>query len=147
LRHSVYTRLDEISAWVWQEVHRTGNLLLLIKKKRWFGNLRRSWDDLNNRYIQEIGLNPRYISYLEKIRQQTINICDSTLNNDTMATFKREVMEAELEDFLQASGNHIENHAILEKFMGFRIDLKTTSVLEYEGMIKLFIESGKKSTK
>lgn len=147
MRHSVYSRLDEISAWLWFEIHNTGNLLLLIKKKRLFGNLSKAWERLNDKYIKEVGLNSRYLAYLEKIKQQTINICDSALDNDTMATFRREVMEAELEDFLKPSNNNIENHAILEKFMGFRIDLKKVSILEYESMIKLLIKHGKESSK
>lgn len=147
MQHSVYTRLDEISAWLWYEIHKTGNLLLLIKKKRLFGNLAKVWDRLNDKYIKEIGLNDRYLAYLEKLRQQTINIADSVLDNDTMATFKREVMEAELEDFLKTEGPGIDNHAILEKFMGFRIDTKQVSILEYEGMMKLLIKHGKESSK
>ena len=140
-----YTNIDEMPIWNWNEITKTGDLKYLFKKIKLKVKLKHSdiWDNLQDQYINEFGLE----SSLKKEIKLKNKI--AKLRYDYLITKKRfnktliSVAQNQLNAISTEKGikfDELKDH--LEKYKGFRIDTKTTTVKEWFYTIKNMSNNG-----
>jgi hypothetical protein len=139
--NNIYTDLNELPAFNWFRCIRTQDLTYLLverKKKHNEDELAKVFQELNNQLIDELGFSDDHINYLHKLR--ACNIAKSTWlisqNNFDFTLMK--IAEAELEKIskTKSTSNGGNEKISAERILGFRIDLKEVSVVEYYEYIK-----------
>lgn len=129
--------------WNWIQIHSRGDLAFLIARKRFFkaddAALVKHWHKLYDEFTARFGMSPAFADYLKKMRRKVILTCENAIEFDTVKDLELQILEKEMKMFTDKgeSVDFYASNATLEKFMGFRINPKKTSVAEYYGMIKL----------
>jgi hypothetical protein len=113
-------------------------LLLNRKKKAKESELARVFQELNDQLIDELGVSDDHLNYLHKLRAFNIAKCQWLITQNNFDFTIMKIAEAELEKVSkQNDGSKVGNEKIsAERILGFRIDLKEVSVLEYYDYIK-----------
>lgn len=145
-----YISVDEFPIWNWNEVYSKGNFHQLHKKGKGKAvDLVQVYDILMDDYIKVFGLNKKS-KQLNKLKTQLINRnlqfieSDSRVLWNKIEKLKSEIKTLQSEFFTQSSEEFNKNHVLLQKWYGQKIDLKETTVLEYQSIAKLYEQSNKK---
>ena len=107
-------------------------------------------DSLMDDYIKYFGYQKKVKDYnntrykLAKLKLQYIKTSDRFLINK-ISVLENKVEELKKLIFSQNDDVFHKNHVILQKWYGQRIDLKTTTVLEYNSIVKTYEQSNKKN--
>lgn len=133
----------------WNQVYSKGNLNYLHKKgKGKTSELVEVYDILMDDYIKVFGLNKKS-KQLNKLKLQLINRNIQFIKNDSRVLWnkikklKNEINKLQSEFFTQSSEEFNKNHVILQKWYGQKIDLKETTVLDYQSIAKLYEQANK----
>jgi len=150
----LYDSIDELPIWNWNMVNEKGDYTY-IKKNRINGqvtkeehaNLKKQWEKLFSDYIDRFKFSKNFLTILEKKKDIMQWQKQYAMTNDksvfTFITFaERELKELENEN---KGSDFFETKAIVEKFIGFRIDVKSTSVNEFYTYIKMLHEKNKQN--
>lgn len=128
----------------WNQVYSKGNVNYLHKDGQGRPTeLAQAYDDLMDDYIRAFGLNKKS-RQLNKLKVQLINRNLQFVNSDSRVLWnkieklKNEINKIESEFFSQNSEEFNKNHVILQKWYGQKIDLKDTTVLEYQSIVKAY---------
>ena len=134
----------------WNKVYSNGNLNFLHKQgKGKTSELVEVYDILLDDYIKVFGLNKKS-KQLNKLKLQLIKRNIQFINNDSrvlwnkIEVLKNEINKLQKEFFTQSSEEFNKNHVILQKWYGQKIDLKETTVLDYQSIAKLYEQANKK---
>lgn len=134
----------------WNKVYTNGNLNYLHKKGKGKPiDLVEVYDILMDDYIKVFGLNKKS-KQLNKLKTQLINRnlqfieSDSRVLWNKIEKLKYEINKLQSEFFSQSSEEFNKNHVLLQKWYGQKIDLKETTVLDYQSIAKLYEQSNKK---
>ena len=139
-----YSSISELPMYNWLEITKgnMGFLFLKYQKPRKIDakRLTEAWTKIYDQYIEKVGLTEDYIDLLEAMRKCTIAICRNALTPSSLNATR----EAEARDILDKmtsgeAGKFSEFVALVEKYMGFRLDLKDVSVesfYSYVGIMK-----------
>jgi len=99
----------------------------------------KAWESIYDSYINLFGIDKLYKQYLDKCRKR------ATAQNDYIITGKKihfniiRIMDVEIEKIKNEMNKGITTEQVLvhlNKFMGFRQDIKKITVVEYFNMIK-----------
>ena len=136
----VYTSLEELSIWHWNEANKTGDLKHIIKKgKPSTETLNEAWIMLNNEHLERYGISELYQKILKKKKQICKEQADFIITGDRILLNSIGLGKSELkrlEDEQQETDlyNVI---ATLDKEFGRSIDPKETSVVKFHSYINL----------
>jgi len=134
----LWVDIEEMPIWNWIQILETGDLKWIFKKK---GNVTKRisehWLNLQQQYIDEFGLDENYKNQLRIMKKLTL------LNLEFVETRERHLLNlikiAEL-DIKRTNGQKaVKFYEILdhvEKYKGFSIDPKTTSVMKWYYSLK-----------
>ena len=104
------------------------------------------WEDLFWEYIDKKGIDFNFKLRLELKAKlailQSEELCEGKKNGVQIMLTERKLDELNKS---VKKGNDIENDAVLSKYLGFLIDPKKTTVLQYIGFEKLLKESNEKA--
>lgn len=134
---NIYTDLNELTAFNWFRCIKTQDLTyLLVDRTKEADNdeLQKVFKELNAQLIDELGISDDYLEYLHRLR--ALNIAKATWlisqnNYDfTMMEVARLSFE-QLEKKSSVKSNQYADKIKAERILGFRIDLKEVSVIEY----------------
>ena len=137
---------------VWQKVYTDGELKALVKE----GDISlegclKAYEDLMDSYIKEFGLSKaqkRMNSlklHLIKLRLEYITSGDRILINQ-INKYEKELEKIKMLFFQQDSLKFNEFLVLLQKWYGQRIDLKTTTVLEFYSITNMYERANKKKS-
>ncbi len=122
----------------WFKLHEDNGLKWLHKKgkSRPLGNI--AYKILQNSFIKEFGFDSVFLSDLQKRIQIARYKAKIALTGDTSDQIFIDVLTQELE-IMSVSGkknSYIDTVIYVEKFMGFKLDLKNTTVKEFYSYIR-----------
>ena len=139
LSESTYQSIEDMPIWNWNKIMETRDLKYLfltgegvVNKK--LGDL---WDKLQDEYIKIFGLDEKFLKRLKLLKEK------ARLNYEFVETKNRflntllSIVDADLKEL--DSGVSIEFYELkshLEKHKGYRIDPKTTTVIEWNYDLK-----------
>jgi len=135
--------LDELPQYNWQQINK-GNYTYLFKEKREYKAkelepLSMIYRALMKEYINEIGIEKDYKAVLMKQQELAILKCDYVITQDPIYKTLIEIAQGELKEMIDSKGqsDYNEIKAYIDKQMGFQINLRTTSVKEFNSYINL----------
>lgn len=105
------------------------------------------WGKIYDQYLEKFGLNDRYEKYLETKRKKALLQADYVINKTTFNKTKIAIQDAKLKNFEIYFGNGQDIEIILVwlgKYIGYKIDKKTTSVQEYFILLEEYGKANKK---
>jgi hypothetical protein len=143
--------------WNWFKVHEEGNFNYLYKLDNYkiipkyaTSDTIEKWHNLYQQYIDDIGVNDNYIDYLRLVKRLVIAKCDYAITKDRFLLNEIRMLETDIEE-TKTDGKPVtfgETTAVLSKYLGFRLDVKQISVLEYYNYINLMKrDNGKANNK
>ena len=139
-----FTSLEDLSIYNWNQINKTNDLSLLLKKKkdllvRDVQLLADIYHELMNDYIKRFGVSREFKQILMKKREIALLKCDFILTSDKMLLTLIKIAEIELQEMieLQVESDFNEVKAVCEKHFGFRIDAKIVSVVEFQSYLEL----------
>lgn len=146
----VYTDIDEMPIYNWFKVHNTGDYsYVLVKKRKVFKTelkqLDAAWRNLYDQYINEFGFSDSFLSILEKKQEIALLQIEKAETGDAIYNTLIKLKQAELQrkEADQEKGmSFYEIKAHAEKKIGFQIDIRKMSVLEFYTTLKT-IENAK----
>lgn len=134
-----YTSIDEMPIWNWEQTSKTGDLKYVFKSctGKIDDKIDMIWENLQDQCIKEFGLESDFEDQL-RIKQNIIDLrYDLILNrnmfNNTLIAIEMADLKA-LESVKGMKFYELKDH--MEKYKGFRIDPKTTTVTEWHYTIK-----------
>lgn len=139
LRVNCYTDIEEMPIYNWFKVHSTGDLAHLLVKKRKTTNaeqpkLEEKWKLLYDQYIALFGFSKDYLELLEKRSEIALLMIEKAETGDrninTFINFEKQKLEL-MEKKSSGGSNFYEIKTFVEKKMGFQIDIRRMSVVEF----------------
>lgn len=140
-----YDTIEDLPMYNWRKINKTNDINFLCyegKAKTWkqIKTLNEVLQNIKNQFIDTFGISEAYRTELEIKRDiLVIEASIATTGDRSQENFKR-IKQKELERLyseLEETDNAIGDKAIVEKFMGFKINDKECTVAEYYGYIEL----------
>ena len=131
-----YESIDELPIYNWFKVHETSSFeyLLYVRKKleRWeVRRLNELWMVLYKQYIERFGYSEQFIEVMSKKREIALLKVDYITSGDKSLKVFIQIAEKELEEMNGADVDFYESKSMLEKSLGFYIDIHKMTVAEY----------------
>lgn len=147
-----YKSIDDLPIYNWNEIHRTGNLVYLLRERKKLNefekvSLGRRWTKIYDEYIKHFGFSETFIKVIEKqmyiaeLMIEKAETGDKTIN--TFIEIERRALEKLKEK--TGDGDFYESKAMMEKQLGFTIDVKKCSVVEFYSYIKSIEKDAKRT--
>ena len=136
-----YKSINEFPVWNWWEIHKTGELSLLVIDGKIDKTAIDVFESLKNEFIDTFGLSNEY----DKIRKKEIDIkileIRLALKQDRTVLVKIDMIKREIETIKASMINDVrdpvgKNIRIIEKYRKFELDPKKTSVASFYGYIE-----------
>ena len=106
-----------------------------------------SWETLYNEYLKEFGLNERYKKYLEAQKKRALLQCEYIIKKNKFKLTEIEIQTQRIKDLEMYFGSGQKIEVILTwlgKFLGYKVDQKTTTVTEYFTILEQYGKANKK---
>lgn len=145
--------IGELPIYNWNEIHKTGNLSYLLKEKKPLNEfekvaLSRRWVKIYEEYIAHFGFSPSFIEILQRqIRIAELQIEKAETGDNVINTFIN-IEKRAIEKLKEANSSGVdfyEAKSQMEKQLGFTIDVKRCSVIEYYSYIKTLEKDAKRT--
>lgn len=134
ITENIYTTIDEMPIWNWNKIHSTGEMKYLYKdlsgkNSDYNYNI---WNELQDEYINKFGLEETFKQRLRLMKKAAKLNCEFVISKDRFLLNELAILEAQIDNFDNVkSMDFYEVKDYIEKYKGFRIDPKTTTVTEY----------------
>lgn len=139
LSNRYYDGLEDLPVLNWWKLHETEDLKWLVKngKKTNLFAVKR-FKKIKSDFIDEFGIDKRFSKYLDKIWELELIKIDIAITGDRSQTIFANMLEVEIEDLLNEKEIKVHNHGVMhvEKFVGFKLNTKETTVYEFYSYIK-----------
>lgn len=138
----IFSTIDTLPMHNWLEITK-GDLGWLFveyrkptkREMKWLGDV---WVKIYDQYIEKIGLTDDYIDLLEAMKKCTIAICRNALNPSSLNATREAEARQNLERMTSGeTGKFSEFVALVEKYMGFRLNLKEISVESFYSYVSI----------
>jgi hypothetical protein len=135
--NNIFSDLHELPAFNWFRATETKNLTWLLKdrtKKCSQSKLEQVFQDLNDQLIDLFGISDNYLNYMLKLRAYNIAKAKWLLSDNNFDKTMMLVAQQQLEEIAKQFGeskNVLAEKINAERILGFRIDVKQISVVEY----------------
>lgn len=136
---NTYQSIEFMPVWNWFEILKTGDLkhLFISGKGRVSEKLGELWDTLQDEYITEFGLDDKFKKKLRLLKEKALLNYEFIITGDRFINTQLSIVDADLEELNEGQGitfYELKDH--LEKYKGFRIDTKETTVIEWHYALK-----------
>lgn len=140
LIENCYQGIEDMPIWNWNQILQTGDLKYLFIKNsgRVSKKIGDHWDNIQDQYIAEFGLDENYQKELKLLKKKASLNYEFIYTGDRFINTKLKIVEADLLS-LKQDGKGIKFHDLkdrLEKYKGYRIDPKITTVIEWHYTLK-----------
>jgi len=120
--------------WNWQEILKTGDLkhLFISGSGRVSKKLADLWDNLQDEYITEFGLDDSFKKQLRLLKEKAILNYNYILTKDPFINTQLSIVDADLDSLNTGkSTSFYETKSYLEKYKGYRMQIKEITVIEW----------------
>lgn len=135
-----YKSIEELPVLNWWKLHEENDFKWLLKNSnkkvnRYALNIFKS---VKSEFIDTFGIDKKYEDYLNKVWKLEIKKIDIALTGDKSQKIFADILELEIEDLLNTQEIEVHNHGVMhvEKYMGFKLNTKETTVNEFYSYIK-----------
>ena len=104
------------------------------------------WENLYNEYLSEFGLDDRYKKYLQAKKKKAIIQAEYILKNDNGKLTEIEIQNQRIKDLEMYFGTGQKIEIVLTwlgKFLGYKVDPKNTTVMEYFTILEEYGKANK----
>lgn len=120
----------------WFKINETNDLrwMLIDRGRKWHsGAAKQAWEKVYSEYFEHFGINETYVKILNLRKEIALMKTDMALTKDGFLQNYIDMMEIDLKKLIDKPVMSKVNNTkvILEKYMGFRINERETSVKEY----------------
>lgn len=146
-----YVSIDEFPLWNWRQcVEGLLNYTRINPKKGKDKNDLLAWEKLFDQNIERFGLAGDHERIIE-LKLELANLqCDYCIENSPFLLNRIKVLQADIKDILERAqeGATIDECLMaLSKWMGFRLDQKVITVVEFNTYLKAYQAEGKQQKK
>ena len=144
-KNRYYQSIEELPIWNWWKIHELKDFKYLLKKK---GKVTKHaeviFDALYSDFIRIFGVGESYKKYLEKLVEIELAEIQMVLTKDYSIETFIDIMKVELDEIKMANegGTYMDTAIVVEKNMGFKLNLREISVFEYYSYIKSLEKNG-----
>lgn len=139
----------------WMQLNENFDIKYILKKDLRIGffskvALSLIWKKVYYEYIDKFGFTEEFISLLEKKRDIALKKIDMMLNGDRSLNTLIKIDEIELAKMIdvgKGKTTFMEIKVHIEKFFGFHLDLKSTTVAEFYTYLDVIKKDGRKGNK
>lgn len=140
LKSRYYNSIEELPVLNWWKLHEEDNLNWLLKNPNKKVNIYAAGilKKVKGEFIDVFGIDEKYKTYLDKIRELELIEINIALGGAKSLKNKANMLEIDLEDLLNKEEIQVHNHGVMhiEKYMGFKLDIKSTTVYEFYSYVK-----------
>lgn len=129
-----YNDIETMPIWNWYEILKTGDLkhLFVSGSGRVSDKIADLWDELQDQYITEFGLDESFKKQIRLLKEKAILNYNFILTKDPFINTELSIIEADLTELNTGkSVGFYEMKSHLEKYKGFRIPVKEVTVIEW----------------
>jgi hypothetical protein len=144
-----YRTIDTLPIYNWMKIHETGDLefLLIVRQKmsKWdVKYMEKTWKKLYHEYIERFGYSDTFVEQMIKRREIAMMKIRMMVNEDRSVKTMIRIAEVELQE-MESDGNmdFFTGKSLLEKSLGFHIDIHKISVAEYYSHFQLVNKENK----
>jgi len=124
------------------------NITFMIKKKGLFGNHERAFENIQRQLVDRFGLSESFIEIIELQKEIIALKCEVAISGDKFNNTFIRIHEEELKQKLeQKSLKSNELKILIEKWIGFKLNLHEISVSEWFSYIAQYSEFNKQNNK
>ena len=146
-----YKEIDELPLFNWIKINNGKNEY--ARKDLSIGNSdedEKHFEILTDSNYSKFGIGKEYINLLDMYLELSELNLDLVITGDRFLLNRKNLLEGRIEDLLKKDGGNFDVYdsvVSLSKWMGYRLDVKSITVLEYRKMIDLFKKENGKENK
>jgi VIT1/CCC1 family predicted Fe2+/Mn2+ transporter len=141
LRAKYFNSIDEMPIHNYLKVV-DGNLKFLVVKRGIFGDAIKAFEDIQRQLVDRFGISENFAEILELRREICELQCEVAITENRFQNTFIRIKEQELEQLLAIKGSTNEElKTIIEKWLGFKLNLQQISVVEWFTYLKQFSQS------
>jgi hypothetical protein len=124
------------------------NITFMIKKKGLFGNHEKAFENIQRQLVDRFGLSESFIEIIELQKEIIALKCEVAISGDKFNNTFIRIHEEELKQKLeQKSLKSNELKILIEKWIGFKLNLHELSVSEWFSYLHQYSEFNKQNNK
>jgi hypothetical protein len=124
------------------------NITFMIRKKGLFGNHERAFENIQRQLVDRFGLSESFIEIIELQKEIIALKCEVAISGDKFNNTFIRIHEEELKQKLeQKSLKSNELKILIEKWIGFKLNLHELSVSEWFSYLHQYSEFNKQNNK
>ena len=141
-----YDDIEDLPVWNWWKIHEEGEFKYLLKKGKLDEGAKRAFDKLQSQFIEVFGIDENYAEYLRKKIEIELLKIKVAKTGDRSYEFMIDIIEAEMKGLNKEDkqGTFRQGAIAIEKYMGFKMDLKKISTFEYYSYVQAIQKAVKK---
>lgn len=141
LRAKYFNSIDEMPIHNYLKVVE-GKLKFLVVKRGILGDPIKAFEDIQRQLVDRFGISENFSEILELRREICELQCDVAITGDRFHNTFIRIKEAELEQLLAVKGaTNEELKTIIEKWLGFKLNLQQITISEWFSYLKQFSQS------
>lgn len=148
----IYESIEDLPIWNWNKIHDKGDLTYLRinringhKTSEEHKSLSETWDKIFSEYIDRFGFSDSFLSIMDKKKQIAFYKIEKMVTGDETIDTMIEICENELRQMseIKKGADFWQSKSSIEKMIGFALDAKKTSVIEFYSHIENLKSEGK----
>ncbi len=148
LRVRYYNSIDTMPTFNYLKVVDEDNITFMIRKKGLFGNHERAFENIQRQLVDRFGLSESFIEIIELQKEIIALKCEVAISGDKFNNTFIRIHEEELKQKLeQKSLKSNELKILIEKWIGFKLNLHEISVSEWFSYLHQYSEFNKQNNK
>ncbi len=140
LQDKYFTSIEDLPVWNWWKLHEKNDFKTVLRrsKDKIDNRVIEVVKELQNEFIETFGVDENYASFLRKQIQIELLKIKILKTKDRIYENDIDILEIELEELTNKEYDKGINSATIsvEKWMGFKLDVKKISTFEYYSYIK-----------
>lgn len=148
LRVKYYDSIDTMPTFNYLKVVDEDNITFMIRKKGLFGNHEKAFENIQRQLVDRFGLSESFIEIIELQKEIIALKCEVAISGDKFNNTFIRIHEEELKQKLeQKSLKSNELKILIEKWIGFKLNLHELSVSEWFSYLHQYSEFNKQNNK
>ena len=134
----IWESIDDMILYDWMKCL-NGELKYVSKKRKEHATNQDAWEKLYDQYLATYGLGEKFEKYLKLLQKKAMLQCDYVITRDRFKLNEIEVQQAKIDSMQMhfGDGQTIQETLIyLSKWLGYKVDIKSTTVREYYDLIE-----------
>lgn len=143
--------IEKMPIWNYNKVQETGDLAYMMVDDTMKLDRKKAkdcWDDVRQQIVDRYGLDFELMDYYENIKRITTLKADLLITGERFLKNEIRLLEAQINEFESGEGaNFNKVYMSIGKYLGYRFDPKSESVVSYKEVLLMMAEESSKHKK